>query len=305
MCTVYSISILRLRKIKNRGTGPPTSGFREFNSELLYSQFREEIATPHHAPLLYQQRVAIPHHGPDNNHMQSYVFQNATEQAEIVYLDQDLCLLSKPVGLPSQPTRSDPKSALSVTTKYLQHQKIASTFLAPAHRLDASTSGILCLCRSPKTAPHIQKQLSEHHAARIYLAIIDGEPPWEERSLRHFLSLDPSRSWGTVVGPTQGREARSEACVLARHNQKSLVALAPQTGLTHQLRLQLAAEGFPILGDARYGHGGRSRLFLHAWYLALRHPSKPMTLHIELSPSDSFWRGLDDTTAALPPLLRL
>jgi RluA family pseudouridine synthase len=209
--------------------------------------------------------------------------------ASILYLDAAFAIVNKPPGMPSQPTRSQERgTAIALVRDRLKQNQRKHDFVAAAHRLDAPTSGLLCIAVERGAARNLQEQFTKHTAGRIYLAIVEGEPSWDEQHLIDQLELDRASSWAKVV-PEGGREARTQARVLCRQNGKSLLILAPETGLTHQLRVQLAHRGHPISGDARYGKGGQGRLALHAYALSLRHPTTKQTLHVEAAPSPDFW----------------
>lgn len=209
----------------------------------------------------------------------------------LLYLDTSFAVLDKPPGMPSQPTRSlETNTAIAFVRNRLKQDKRKHDFVAAAHRLDSPTSGLLCLAVERGAARNLQEQFSRHHTRRLYLAIVLGEVAWEEKHLVHRLALDRATSIARVAGTEEeGREARSQARVLGSKNGRSLLLLAPETGLTHQLRVQLAAEGHPIAGDSRYGKGGQGRLALHAYALSLVHPTTKQELHFEAAPDAEFW----------------
>jgi 23S rRNA-/tRNA-specific pseudouridylate synthase len=192
--------------------------------------------------------------------------------------------------MPSQATKiSSFGTAISWVESFLQKQGIKNSFVSPAHRLDTPTSGLLCIGLSSQTAGALQSQFSNHQAQRTYLAIVEGNIPWEERELKHRIEVDKSHSMAKVVAAPNGKEAISSARVLQKNNHKTCVVLAPKTGLTHQLRVQLQNIGHPILGDSRYGSGGAGRIALHAFGLSLQHPKTKQMMQFEAPPGDDFW----------------
>lgn len=192
--------------------------------------------------------------------------------------------------MPSQPTKiGEANTVVSWVESLLRSQPSKEKFVSPAHRLDTPTSGLLCVCIEKKSAAALQTQFTQHQAKRIYLALVHGEIVWEESSLVHRIEVDKSRSLARVVSGNAGKEAKSFARVLQRKPQKSCVILAPETGLTHQLRVQLQAIGHPILGDSRYGKGGAGRIALHAFGLSLRHPTTKQEMFFEAPPGEDFW----------------
>lgn len=245
------------------------------------------------------------------------------ETPRVIFLDEHLLVIDKPSGMPSEPTKlSAFGTATAWAEQFLRQQKRDTSFIAAAHRLDTPTSGLLCIGLSKNTAGALQTQFSAHSAQRMYLAIVDGLISWETKQLTHRIELDKSRSFSSVVAAPKGKEAKSMARVLQRSEQRSCVLLQPQTGLTHQLRVQLQAEGHPIIGDSRYGSaavmaderlsgarrtarprtvhssspehyqrygGGAGRIALHALSLSLRHPKTGKDLWLEAPPPESFW----------------
>ena len=212
------------------------------------------------------------------------------QKPAVLFYDQHLLLLDKPSGMPTQPTKlSSFGTAIAWVEAFLRAQGADSSFVSPAHRLDTPTSGLLCLGLSKETAGALQTQFTTHQAQRIYLALVEGIIPWEERELEHRIEVDKSHSLAKVVQAPHGKEARSAARVLQRGANKTCLILAPRTGLTHQLRVQLQDLGHPILGDSRYGSGGAGRIALHAFGLSLRHPKTKQTLQLEAAPGADFW----------------
>jgi 23S rRNA pseudouridine1911/1915/1917 synthase len=208
----------------------------------------------------------------------------------VIFYDQHLLVLDKPSGMPSQATKISTLGTASAWVEgFLQREGAKSTFVSPAHRLDTPTSGLLCLGLSQQTAGALQTQFATHQAQRTYLAIVEGVLSWEEGELQHWIEVDKSRSLAKVVTAPRGKEAKSLARVLQRGVKKTCVILAPKTGLTHQLRVQLQSIGHPILGDSRYGSGGAGRIALHAFGLSLLHPKTGGLLQFEVPPGEDFW----------------
>lgn len=138
-------------------------------------------------------------------------------------------------------------------------------------RLDVGTSGVLLFSRERELAARIQADFENGRARKRYVAAAElraGSPLFsrDELELRHRLSADGKLR---RVSERDGKECRAHCRVLTRDRARVLLELAPQTGRTHQLRVQLAAVGAPIAGDRDYGGAPASRLLLHAEQLAL------------------------------------
>jgi 23S rRNA pseudouridine1911/1915/1917 synthase len=124
---------------------------------------------------------------------------------------------------------------------------------------------------------------------KVYLAVVEGSPAEDEGTWTDWLAKDAARNVVRVVaaGAPSGREARVAFRVLARHGATTSVELIPATGRGHQLRVQLASRGVPIVGDRKYGarstllaEDGHPRIALHAFELSFRHPTRPETVVI-------------------------
>ena len=161
------------------------------------------------------------------------------------------------------------------------------------HRLDKDTSGVLLVARSARAAAFFSKSFSSRTAKKVYWALVMGVPPGEEGEIDLPLAKQPGTGGEKMhVDPENGLAAKTRWRMIDRAgNRAAWLELQPLTGRTHQLRAHLAAIGFPIVGDGKYGGidaqltGGISRkLHLHARRLKIDSPDK----------------GVIDVTADLP-----
>jgi tRNA pseudouridine32 synthase/23S rRNA pseudouridine746 synthase len=154
-----------------------------------------------------------------------------------------------------------------------------------AHRLDLDTSGLLILARRRKAEAALKAQFAARSVRKTYLAVVRGQPEDQGR-----IDLPLARLGGTpprnVVDPVAGLPAQTRWQVLRRGPEDTLLALFPETGRSHQLRVHLAAVGFPIVGDRLYGGAPAARLMLHAWRLVLRHPWSGEELSLQAGDED-------------------
>ncbi|MBA3525684.1 MAG: RluA family pseudouridine synthase [Pseudomonadota bacterium] len=161
------------------------------------------------------------------------------------------------------------------------------------HRLDKDTSGVLLVARSARAAAFFSKSFSGRTVKKVYWALVIGVPPGEEGEIDLPLAKQPGTGGEKMhVDPENGLAAKTRWRLIDRAgNRAAWLELQPLTGRTHQLRAHLAAIGFPIVGDGKYGGvdaqltGGISRkLHLHARRLKIDAPDK----------------GVIDVTADLP-----
>jgi tRNA pseudouridine32 synthase / 23S rRNA pseudouridine746 synthase len=183
----------------------------------------------------------------------------------ILYDSGNILCLNKPAGLPLDGGRSDQESLADWLPGLGKHR---SKPPMPAHRLDHDTSGCLLLARTAGMLRQLQMAFEAHDIKKTYLAIVHGTPPKAEGAVRAPLSKrsTEARGWRMVVdGDGQPSETRYR--IMHAYEGRTLVALTPLTGRTHQLRVHLAHIGCPIVGDIVYGKPdskSSTRLLLHA-----------------------------------------
>ena len=220
------------------------------------------------------------------------------EDIEIVFEDAHLVALVKPAGLP---TANAPAGAPSVYA-WLKRRLGRGAFVGVVSRLDAPVSGLVVMAKTPRAAAALAAQFRERSVDKAYAAVVGGRFPapcgawvdWHDRIDRRAgdrRSVRCSAAAADAAEGTPGLPAHVRARVVRRSGEVSLVDLEPSTGRRHQLRLQLAARGCPIVGDRRYG----SRLpfpdgiALHAARLALDHPASRDRLEVAI-PHPPAWR---------------
>lgn len=216
----------------------------------------------------------------------------AWRAAWIVHEDAELLVVDKPPGIathPPEPSRID--DAHTRVRAFLAARGEKEPYLGIHQRLDRETSGVLLFTRRREANRGIAAELEGRLAKKTYVAGVVGRVP-ERGELRHRLAPGDGGAMRVLPrGARGGQEAISRYRVLAREGQRALVELTPETGRTHQLRVQLAAEGFPIAGDARYGGAPAPRLMLHAAALGIKHPGteKPVTFRAPMPAAFEAW----------------
>ena len=160
-------------------------------------------------------------------------------------------------------------------------------FLRHIHRLDADTSGVLLLAKSPGVLRIFSQMFETRKVEKSYLAVVEGAPKTGEWVCSWPIGQDPSRRNAMKINGTEPREALTRCRVLEVGPTSSLVLAQPLTGRTHQIRVHLAAAGHPVLGDPLYGKSpGRqtpNNLALRAVKLGYEDPFKRKRVLIEAS----------------------
>ncbi len=208
----------------------------------------------------------------------------------VLHSDERLLVLSKPAGLSLKTPPSRPGEALARLLAALSPEERALYGwgeLQLVHRLDVGTSGVVVLARDEDMHRALVGAFAERRVEKTYLAWVWGHPRPREGRYEGALGPDREDRRRMRIDP-QGRAAATRYRVLAVPRHVALVALWPESGRTHQIRVHLAAAGHPVVGDDLYGgprhHGlrnpalretlGPDHTLLHAWRLAL--PSPPL-----------------------------
>jgi 23S rRNA pseudouridine1911/1915/1917 synthase len=212
---------------------------------------------------------------------------------EILYEDNHCLAVAKPGGIPSAHYEGREDTLDRAVKQYLKEKygKPGKVYLGVVHRLDKPVSGVLLFARTSKAAARLAQQFREGSIEKVYWAVIEGEGVAAAGNLEDWLHKDQAAGRVEVVEPqTPGaRQALLHFQKRGQHGGLTWLELRPQTGRTHQLRVQLAHHGHPVYGDARYGsvHTFHHVIALHARALTFLHPTQkePITLTAALPPT--------------------
>jgi 23S rRNA pseudouridine1911/1915/1917 synthase len=195
-----------------------------------------------------------------------------------------LLAVDKPSGVLSQPAQERAAGELAMDEWLLLRRAWESgrrPFLRLVHRLDRATSGVLLFAAREAATLPLARAWREGSVERGYLALVEGEVPWESRVVDAPIARDPSSAWRFCVAP-HGDPAATSIVRRASANGVTLVECRLHTGRTHQVRVHLAHLGHPVLGDRLYGAIGEApRPMLHAAWLTLPHPRSGEPTRIE------------------------
>ncbi len=216
---------------------------------------------------------------------------------EVVYEDEELAVIDKPAGMLAHGgarARGGTVAELAVARFGELPSAQGTDRPGIVHRLDAGTSGLMVLGRTPQALAGLMRQFRERQVEKTYLAFAWGDPRFESEWIRAPLARrSAGRGRVGVVPAGEGREAETFYEVEERYGIAALLACQPRSGRTHQVRAHLHHAGHPLIGDPLYRPRGGpparlpaeaplpKRQALHAHRLGFRHPSKGDVLRFE------------------------
>ncbi len=178
----------------------------------------------------------------------------------ILYEDRSVIAIDKPSGwllVPYNWDKTDRNLHLAISSSILAGDFWAHSrnvkYLRHIHRLDGDTSGVLLMARSPGALDSYSALFESRRMEKKYLAVVRGVPKEECWTCQLKIAPEPNQIGRMTIDAHQGKEAETLFRVIIRKGGKALIEARPITGRTHQIRLHLAAAGFPVLGDRLYG----------------------------------------------------
>jgi 23S rRNA pseudouridine1911/1915/1917 synthase len=204
----------------------------------------------------------------------------------VLYEDNHLIAVFKPAGVLTQHQSAGDGCLMDIVKAHLieKHGKPGQAFLGLVHRLDRSVAGVVLFAKTSKGASRLSEQIRARTLDKTYWAVVEGVPA-AEGELHHYHALegDGARLY-REAGPGR-KQARLHYRVLRPLGAHCLLEVRLETGRKHQIRLQLAAAGHPVVGDRRYG--ARSEfsaqgIALVAKRLRFSHPTRREPIVVEL-----------------------
>jgi len=216
----------------------------------------------------------------------------------VLHEDPHLLIVDKPAGLLTLPTAEHERDTLlERATRFLALRYGGRPYVGIVHRIDKDTSGALALARSRVVQRGLQALLKAHEVERRYLALVEGAVRRPTGTIRLALVTDRGDlRRGVAREPGEGRQAVTHFRVVEHFGAAAtLLECWLETGRTHQIRIHLAAEGHPVVGDRVYRPRNLGapkvtfhRQALHAQTLGFRHPVTGVTVHAEAPLPDDF-----------------
>lgn len=217
---------------------------------------------------------------------------------QVLYEDNHLLVINKQAGVLVQGDATGDKPLVEMAKEYIgkKYNKPGDVFLGVVHRLDRPVSGVVVFARTSKALERMNALFRDRATQKTYWALVASPPANNEGTLVHWLVKDEKKNKTTAYSRENPTGQRSELNYKVIDNKHGyyLIEVNPITGRPHQIRVQLASMGCPIVGDVKYGSEQSSpdgSIGLHARKLSFIHPVKkePLTITAKL-PQNDWWK---------------
>ena len=204
---------------------------------------------------------------------------------ELIYVDDDILVCLKPARVLST---DEPGGVPELAREALGNPKAD---VRTVHRLDRVVAGLMVLARNAKAASELSRQIREDEFGKEYMAVVHGCPAAEADTLRDLLGRDKARKMTFVAdAPAKGvQEAVLDYKVLATAQDMTRVRIRLHTGRTHQIRVQFASRGLPLVGERKYSElNDPCEIALWSYRIEFAHPKTGEKMEFVHEPPDIF-----------------
>lgn len=199
---------------------------------------------------------------------------------KVIYEDNHLLVIEKPVNVPIQEDESKDEDLLSMAKRYIKekYDKPGNVYLGLVHRLDRPVGGICVFARTSKAASRLSEQIRDHTFKKEYLAVVYDNGLADHGHFEDHLLKDARIN--TVRIDSNGKFASLDYEVLKRKENLALVRVDLHTGRSHQIRVQFSSRNHPLWGDQKYNRDAKAGQQIALWShrIELLHPTTKETL---------------------------
>ena len=209
--------------------------------------------------------------------------EDGNQMINVIYEDNHIIVVEKPVNIPVQADDSKDLDFLSMIKKYIKdkYNKPGNVYVGLVHRLDRPVGGIMVFAKTSKAASRLSEQVRLNKIKKVYHAVIEGKP-LKEGHLEDYLLKD-SKTNTTKVNKS-GKLSILDYKLISTVENLSLVKVFLKTGRSHQIRVQFSSRNLPLYGDQRYNKNAKvgQQIALYATSLSFKHPTTKENLTFEL-----------------------
>ncbi len=218
----------------------------------------------------------------------------------ILYEDNEIIVCHKPIGIATQTSKVGEKDMISELKNHMSSKGSRDTYIGLVHRLDQGVEGILVFAKTSVAAAGLNKQIAENRMKKYYYAIVSSRPKNNEEIWVDYLLKDGKSNTSRVVSKDTVGAKRAELKYKSVDITKNLIEVELITGRHHQIRVQMAFHGVPIVNDYKYGYKKESKeinmyaeegIALCAYKLVFVHPKTKKELLFQVKPTNSIFNN--------------
>lgn len=214
---------------------------------------------------------------------------------KVIYEDNHLLVVEKPVNILSQGDNTNDDDMVNLLKKYLKekYNKPGNVFVGLVHRLDRPVGGCMVFAKTSKAASRLSEQVRNKSFKKTYRAVIHGNMNKKEDNLLDYLYKNKKTNMVSVVSKNtkDAKDARLSYETLDSKKGFSLVQIDLQTGRPHQIRVQFASRKHPLYGDQRYGQNLNKvgqQIALWSYKIEIDHPTTKERMEFVCNPPSEY-----------------
>jgi 23S rRNA pseudouridine1911/1915/1917 synthase len=211
---------------------------------------------------------------------------------KILYEDNHLLVVEKPVNVPSQKDESNDADILTILKDDIKvrYNKSGNVYLGLVHRLDRPVGGAMVFAKTSKAASRLSEQIRNHQFKKVYLAVLNGKPDSSSGRLNDYLLKNEKTNTVKVVNKSTPEPKKPFWTMKSqKRGRLTLVRIRLHTGRSHQIRVQFSNVGYPLYGDQKYGadiNKAGQQIALWSYEISLVHPTLKQEMTFKCNPPD-------------------